>query len=213
MMLYADDQSYKQRSAEFDAKRAAASALRKGAADMGALANGEPTPSDFMMLHDPVVSPDLRSAIIDARKRMWMKSPKDRLAYRDAISPLADAIQNLIDEHGFKYTPLMRLISPKSMPNRLTDAVIENHQVEAKMAKYDGTTHSCDLNYLVDPRIAPRLRRRLIDVKKALDDAPLHERRALAKTIAPSLVQQVDDLSPVIGPDGVAAIRRVLGRD
>jgi hypothetical protein len=213
MMLYADDQSYKRRAAAFDAKRAHAIGLRKAAADMGALANGEPQPSDFMMLHDPVVSPDLRSAIADARKRMWMMSPRDRLAFRDAISPLADAIQDLIDTHGFKYTPLMRLINPRSMPNKLSQQVIENHQIEAKLAKFDGTTHASDLNYLVDPRVPPQLRRRLIDTKKALDAAPRDKRRALAKSIAPALLRQVDRLRDVIGPDGVAALRRVLASD
>jgi hypothetical protein len=213
MMLFSQDDSHRQRAAAFDAKQAAAAALRKGAADMDALADGEPTPSDVMMLHDPVVSPDLRSAIVDARKRMWMMSPKDRLAYRDAISPLAAAIQDLIDQHGFKYTPLMRLISPKSIPNKLSDAVIENHHVDAKMAKFDGSTHACDLNYLVDPRISPGLRRQMIDVKRALDDAPRGQRRALGKVIGSNILRQIDGLRAVIGVDGVAALRRVLGCD
>jgi hypothetical protein len=213
MMLYADDQSHKQRAAVFDARIAHAVGLRKAAADMTAIENGEPTPSDFMMVHDPAVSPDLRSAIVDARKRMWMMSPTDRLAYRDAISPLADAIQDLIDKRGFKYTPLMRLISPRSMPNRPSERVIENHNVEAKLAKFDGTTHACDLNYLIDPRLSPELRRRLIDAKKALDAAPRDRRRALAKSIAPDLLRRLDALRDVIGARGVAALRRVLALD
>ena len=213
MMLNADDQRHKQRAADFDARHARANELKRGAADMGALANGEPTPSDVMALHDPVVSPDLRSALVDARKRMWMMSPADRLAYRDELTPLDTAIKELVDQHGPRFAPLSKFISPRGMPKKPDADFIENRHIDAKMAKYGGSTHACDLNYLVDPRIAPSLRRKLIDVKKALDAAPLQKRRALATTIAPSLIQQVDDLRALIGPDGVAALRRVLGRD
>ncbi|HEY1749582.1 MAG TPA: hypothetical protein VGG11_22835 [Xanthobacteraceae bacterium] len=213
MMLYAEDQSHKLRAAAFNARRARVVGMRKAAADMGALANGEPQPSDFMMVHDPVVSPDLRNAIVDARKRMWMMLPKDRLAYREAISPLADAIQDLIDTHGFKYTPLMRLISPRSMPNPLSDLVIENRQIEAKLVKFEGSTHACDLNYLVDPRVPASLRRRLIEAKRALDATPRERRSAMAKVIGFDLLRAVDRLQDAIGANGVAALRRVLGSD
>jgi hypothetical protein len=96
------------------------------------------------------------------------------------------------------------------MPGRVTSRLIANNQLAAKLAKRQQQPHACDLNYLVDPRVPGGIRRRLIAVKKALDAAPDSQRRAIAKSISPDLLHQVDALGRVIGADGVAALRRVV---
>jgi hypothetical protein len=212
MMLYAEDESYKLRAAAHDARMSKARALSKAAADMEAIADDfkEPTPSDVMMLHDPRVPAELRWGLTEARKRMNMMTPDQRITYRQGLTVLHNGIALLVARYGAKFKALSKFISPGSMPGSATSRVIENHLVGAKFGKREGAPHMCDLNYLVDPRVPPGLRRRLIAVKKALDGAPINQRRAIAKSISPDLLHQVDALGRIIGADGVAALRRVV---
>jgi hypothetical protein len=212
MMLYAEDESYKQRAAAHDARMSKARALSKAAADMEAIADDfkEPTPSDVMMLHDPRVPAELRWGLTEARKRMNMMTPEQRTAYRPELTVLDNGITQLVARYGTEFKALSKFISSSSLPGSVTSRVIENNLVSAKFAKRESAPHMCDLNYLVDPRVPPALRRRLMAFKNALDRAPINQRRAIAKSISPDLLHQVDALGRIIGADGVAALRRVV---
>jgi hypothetical protein len=212
MLLFDLNDDHRQRQADFERRRSTAETMRKAADTMTDLLDGttEPSAEDVAVLHDPAVDPQLRSSIIDARRRMGNMNRADRYDYRDnALRPVSDAIEATIQRNGPSFAPLRRLISPGSFGDSADQWV--SPAATGKLAKYDGAArNACDLNYLVDVRVPAPVRRRLLDAKRALDASSPGERHLLSKSFSGTLSREVDGLARVVGADGVAALRRVL---
>jgi hypothetical protein len=156
-----------------------------------------PNPSDVNVLHDDAVNPDLRSALIDARKR----KPANAGAianWERGIAGLREAIDDLIETQGIKFQALHRLLGTRQL---------DTSGNPAKFAKGDATA---ERNRALDMVMGlPRsVRRDVIALKVAVDDLSPVQRRAVRNS--PRTVGLLDRIEKAHGSTVCEAIELLL---
>jgi hypothetical protein len=168
-----------------------------------------PNPKDVATLHDVVVSPDLRSSIIEAVKRKQRAGSYAN--WEQSITPLRAAIDDLIEREGIQFTALHRLLGSAPAPTTSDDDKLEQMAGRsfAKGQVSEMAQRSRDINVLMKAPMPESNRRHLIAVKNFFDDATPHQRRALRKDA--SIIALIEELESLrLGADATASIARLL---
>jgi hypothetical protein len=168
-----------------------------------------PNPKDVATLHDVVVSPDLRSSIIEAVKRKQRAGSYAN--WEQSITPLRAAIDDLIEREGIKFQSLHRLLGSKPVATASDDDKVEQ-MAGRSFAKSDLggiAQRSRDIDVLMKATMPESLRRKAIVLKNAFDDmSPVVRRKMRAD---PGVIELLSDIEGLrCGAQVAPAVSRLL---
>jgi len=173
-----------------------------------------PNPKDIATLHDVVVSPDLRSSIIEAVKRKQRAGTY--AAWEQTITPLRAAIDDLIEREGVRFGALHRLLGSKPVPTPSDDEKLEQmafgKSALSGLGKSDlsgAAQRSRDIDVLMKAPMPESLRRQAIVLKNAFDDMSPGVRRKMRAD--PGVIELLSDIEALrCGAQVAPAVSRLL---
>jgi hypothetical protein len=168
-----------------------------------------PNPKDVATLHDVVVSPDLRSSIIEAVKRKQRAGSNAN--WEQSITPLRAAIDDLIEREGIQFTALHRLLGSKPVPTTSDDEKLEQMagRLFAKSDVGGMAQRAKDIDVLMKAPMPESLRRQAIVLKNAFDDMTPGVRRKMRAD--PGVIELLSDIEALrCGAQVAPAVSRLL---
>lgn len=176
-----------------------------------------PNPKDIATLHDVVVSPDLRSSIIEAVKRKQRAG--SYASWEQSITPLRAAIDDLIEREGIQFTALHRLLGSKPVPTASDDEKLEQMAARSfgksalsgfEKSDLSGVAQRAkDIDVLMKAPMPESLRRQAIVLKNAFDDMSPGVRRKMRAD--PGVIELLSDIEALrCGAQVAPAVSRLL---